>query len=216
MNIGINMKNIGCDNNIKGYNIIEINSNEKNKYSIGSDISDVASECIKKNIDLYIDNSFINCMSAVNEGITTIRFGNKDDKCDMKEWEVFKEHIKEFNDWNDINNYINNNKLIKFMEFSENYSESINKFLISNNVISKNIDFVNKYIKTGGGFWFVIDLKTKDIVATVGLRKSEDNGIVENLYIDNEYINLNIKSTLRDIVSNFVKYNEGINDVRYN
>ena len=207
MNIGININNIRNVDFIKDYNIIEINSNEKEGYALGSEISNVANECISKKVDLYIDNSFINCMSVANEGITTLRIGNKDDKCNIKEWKLFENYIKEFDNWDDINKYIDNSKLIKFMEFSDEYSEKINKFLRNNSITNENINFYEKYIKTGGNFWFVTDLKTDEVIATVGLIKSVNNEIVENLFIDKNYEGLNIGESLKSIVDNFVKYN---------
>ena len=146
-------------------------------------------------------------MSVANEGITTLRIGNKDDKCNIKEWKLFENYIKEFDNWDDINKYIDNSKLIKFMEFSDEYSEKINKFLRNNSITNENINFYEKYIKTGGNFWFVTDLKTDEVIATVGLIKSVNNEIVENLFIDKNYEGLNIGESLKSIVDNFVKYN---------
>jgi len=59
---------------------------------------DKAKICLEERIDIFIDDQLNNCLAVSNEGIPTIRFIDKSQKCDS---------FVSMNDWQEIYEYIN-------------------------------------------------------------------------------------------------------------
>lgn len=115
--------------------------------------------CLENDIDILIDDSISNCLNVSSLGIDTITIGNNDNKI-----------VKCFDDWNDIYNYVKNDKIIKIIKYQNEFKDEICTFI--NDSMFTFIDRPYKdrpdvsnieeyYLKNNGNFWLAIDVKTK-------------------------------------------------------
>lgn len=105
---------------------------------------------------------------------------------------------------------------IKYIEYHKKYLEEINSFV--NESMHK---FINRpykvrkdvaniedyYLKNGGNFWLAIDITLNKIVGTIGLEKKKEIGIVKRFYIQEEYQNRKIGTTLYFSLEEYSKKN---------
>ena len=147
-------------------------------------------------------------MNVSSLGIDTITIGNNDNKI-----------VKCFDDWNDIYNYVKNDKIIKIIKYQNEFKDEICTFI--NDSMFTFIDRPYKdrpdvsnieeyYLKNNGNFWLAIDVKTKKIIGSIALENKDKYGILKRFYVNKEYQKLGIGNRLYKILYNFVKQETSI------
>lgn len=170
--------------------------------------------CLENNIDLLIDDSISNCLSVSSAGIPTIMIGN--DKETIT-------NIKTFEDWKQIYDFINSNKLFKIITYNDDYktevcnfiNESMHKFIGRDYKERPDVLNINDfYIKNAGNFWLAIDVKTKQVIGTIALENRDNKyGILKRFYVDEKYQKNGIGSKLYEMFDNYIKTMTKINKV---
>ncbi len=107
-----------------------------------------------------------------------------------------------------------NNKLsdIKIIEYNEKYNKKVNDFVnLSMHIFigrpfKQREDLINikkYYIENGGNFWIAID--KDNIIGTIALENRDTIGILKRFYVDKNYQNLGIGSSLYNSFETYVK-----------
>jgi uncharacterized HAD superfamily protein/GNAT superfamily N-acetyltransferase len=167
--------------------------------------------CLENDIDIFIDDSISNCLNVSSLGIDTITIGNNDNKI-----------VKCFDDWNDIYNYIKNDKIIKIIKYQNEFKNEICAFI--NESMFTFIDRPYKdrpdvsnieeyYLKNNGNFWLAIDVKTKKIIGSIALENKDKYGILKRFYVNKEYQKLGIGNRLYKTLYIFVKRETAIEEI---
>lgn len=101
---------------------------------------------------------------------------------------------------------------IKIIEYSEIYDKKINDFVnlsmhifIGRPFKQRNdlINIIDYYIKNGGNFWIALDYEK--VIGTIALENRGNIGILKRFYVDKEYQNLGIGSSLYKVFEDYVK-----------
>ena len=170
--------------------------------------------CLENNIDLLIDDSISNCLNVSSAGITTLMIGN-----DSKE----NNNIKIFKDWQQIYDFIVNNKIFKVINYEDKYktevcnfiNESMHKFIGRDYKERPDVLNINEYyIKNNGNFWLAIDVKTKKVIGTIALEnRKNEYGILKRFYVDQEYQNNGVGTKLYEMLDNYANTMTKINKI---
>ncbi len=78
--------------------------------------------CLEENIDIMVDDSVHVCEECLNKNIKSILFGTPYNKQEMR--------FKRMDNWNDIYNYINNNKFNVILD-TDTYNECDDQFALT-------------------------------------------------------------------------------------
>lgn len=187
-------------NNIK-YDKLIVNAREK------------APICKKENIDLFIDDQLNNCIEVTKEGIQTIRIS--DDKDNF-------ENIEIVDNWKQIYEYVQKNKIIKIVKYNDIYKDEICTFINDCMHVFINRPYKNRpdvsnindyYIKCKGNFWIAIDVNSRKIVGSIALENRELYGILKRFYVDSNYQRLGIGKRLYEIFENYAINETDINKI---
>ena len=167
--------------------------------------------CLENNIDLLIDDSISNCLSVSSAGIMSTTIGNDNE---------VHNGIRSFENWQQIYDFINKNKIFKVIPYNHSYknevcdfiNESMHKFIGRAYKERPDVSNINEYyIKSKGNFWLAIDVKSKRIIGTIALENRNDEyGILKRFYVDSEYQNMGVGSKLYSMLSNYVANNTKI------
>lgn len=167
--------------------------------------------CLENDIDIFIDDSISNCLNVSSLGIDTITIGNNDNKI-----------VKCFDDWNDIYNYIKNDKIIKIIKYQNKFKDEICAFINESMFTFINRPYKDRpdvsnieeyYLKDNGNFWLAIDVKTKKIIGSIALENKNKYGILKRFYVNKEYQKLGIGNRLYKTLYNFVKQETAIEKI---
>ncbi len=170
--------------------------------------------CLENDIDLLIDDSICNCSNVSSSGILAFTIGNS---------KKLNNKIKNFDNWQQIYDYINKNALVKIITYDDKYSdevcyfinESMYKFIGRKYKVRPDISKINDYyIKNNGNFWLAIDIKKKQIIGTIALENRNDNyGILKRFYVDEKYQNIGVGTRLYENLIEYIKSNTKINKI---
>lgn len=103
-------------------------------------------------------------------------------------------------------------KTIKYMIYQKLYLEEINNFINESmhhflnrpyKVREDVADIEKHYLKNGGSFWLAMDTHFNKIIGTIGLEKRENIGIVRRFYVQEEYQNKKIGTSLYQILEKY-------------
>lgn len=160
--------------------------------------------CVENDIDLFIDDSLINCKDVLNQGIESIII------CDNKQ----DNEIKSFGNWKEIYSFINNNNIVKIIDFNDKHRTKVCSFInecmhyFIGRPYKERPDVSNikeYYYKNNGKFWLAIDVKTDKLVGTIALENHNTYGILKRFYVSEEYQNLFIGKRLYNIFEIYIK-----------
>lgn len=170
--------------------------------------------CLDNDIDLLIDDSISNCLNVSNAGIYTLTIGHNKEIING---------IRNFNNWQQIYNFLSENKIFKIISYNDSYknevcnfiNESMHKFIgrpYKERLDVSNID--EYYMKNNGNFWLAIDVKTKKVIGTIALEnRNNEYGILKRFYVDEEYQNNGVGSKLYEIFYDYAKTMTEINKI---
>ena len=167
---------------------------------------DKARICLENDIDLFIDDSISNCLNVSSVGILALTIGNSK--------EIYNK-ILNFDNWQQIYDYINKNVLVKITTYDIKYkdkvcnfvNESMHKFIGREHKERPDVSNIDEYyIKNNGNFWLAVDIKKKEIIGTIALENRNDKyGILKRFYVDEKYQNKRIGTRLYDTFNEYVK-----------
>lgn len=170
--------------------------------------------CLENDIDLLIDDSISNCLNVSSVGILSLTIGNNQET-DKK--------IINFDNWQQIYDYINKNVLVKITTYDTKYKDKVCNFVNESmhTFIGReykerpdvsNID--DYYIKNNGNFWLAVDIKRKEIIGTIALEnRNNEYGILKRFYVDKKYQNNGVGTRLYEILNEYVKSMTKINKI---
>mgnify|MGYP004456857083 FL=1 len=177
-------------------------------------VKDKKKVCLKEKIDLLIDANINNCLNVSKVGIQTITIGNNT---------TFVNGIRNFDNWKQIYNFLNQNKIFKIIPYNEKYKQNVCLFInecmhkFIGRPYKERIDVSNineYYIKNKGNFWLAIDCKTKEIIGTIAIENRDNkSGILKRFYVNEEYQNNGVGSKLYELLYNYVKEMTQINKI---
>ena len=131
--------------------------------------------------------------------------------------------IRNFDNWNQIYNFIIKDKVFKIISYDNSYknevcnfiNESMHKFI--GRPYKQRLDVLNVndyYINNGGNFWLAIDVKSKKVIGTIALENRDNNyGVLKRFYVDEQYQKNGIGSKLYEMLYNYTKTNTQINKI---
>lgn len=194
----------------------EIWLNENNIYydKLIVNARDKKKACLENNIDLFIDDSISNCINVSKAGIMTITIDNNNEKING---------IINFNNWNQIYNFITNNIIYKIIQYNDNYkneicnfiNKSMHKFIGRPYKDRPDISNINDYyINNNGNFWLAIDVKKNKIIGSIALdNRSNEYGILKRFYVEEEHQNKGIGSKLYELFYDYIEKNTKIKKI---
>lgn len=189
-------------NNIE-YDKLIVNAREK------------APVCEKEKIDLFIDDQLNNCIDVFKIGISTIKIG--DNNVNIK-------GIINYNNWNDIYNYINNETIFKIVSYdkSNDYNFDIHNFVNQSMYEFIGRPYKNRedvlniydyYLKNNGNFWIAYDVNNYEILGTIALENRKDYAILKRFYVKDNYQNCGIGQMLYNTLEKYILNETNINKI---
>lgn len=170
--------------------------------------------CLENNIDLFIDDSISNCLNVSSAGILTLTIGHESETVNG---------IRNSENWQEIYDFIRNNKIYKIIPYNDNYksevcnfiNESMHKFIGRPYKDRPDVSNINDYyIKNNGNFWLAIDAKNNKLIGTIALdNRNNEYGVLKRFYVDEEYQNNGIGSKLYSMFYEYIEKNTKIKQV---
>lgn len=171
--------------------------------------------CKSEDIDIFIDDQINNCYDVEKEGIQTIRI-SADDK------EKYTGIIS-LKDWKEIYEFILKGKICKVTEFNEcKIKFDINHFInecmhyFIGRPYKNRPDVINieeYYLKNNGQFLVAYDVKSKELIGTIGLENRGNYGILKRFYVKSNYQENGIGQKLYNILETYAIEKTNINKI---